>query len=813
MNSEKQRGSIERIEGKGLRLKLSVFKKLKAFQSGGQYWEHQSQNSIREYMGDFLPLMQVEEDGESVLCQMFASSKEVSSLSRQAKGIPAAQRKKLEESIKRLKERASAPDVDSNVKKIIEVFKLPDPRKDPELYRLYGSRWNPKLMVVWGCEKEEGTSLPPEEVSRRVVKESVGGTFIRKLPIFLFIFILLGALAWFFSNSDFSKQDKVADGKPEAGIADSLDTDNDGMPDAEDAFPSDATETADVDGDGVGDKSDAFPNDATETADTDGDGTGDNADTDDDNDGTADAEDAFPSDATETADVDGDGVGDNSDAFPNDSAETADTDGDGTGDNADTDDDNDGTADTNDAFPSDSTETADVDGDGVGDNSDAFPSDSTETADTDGDGTGNNADTDDDNDGTPDEGDAFPLDKKETAAGSGQVVAKESDTLTVEDGPSTEEEIQERREDIKQALEEGEAIKPNKPARIANGDETNLAKLIMPAVVTIVVSENDGEYAGQGTGFLITEDGILVTNHHVVEKIEAAKAVLSDGRVISIKAIIASDSARDLALLRLPEGQYPFLRLADREEAKVGDSIAVMGSPQGLRNTYSTGIISAKRPGGPGGVDRLQISAPVSPGSSGSPVVDAEAKVVGIVQGGVTSKNAQALNIAIDVGELHSMLEEVSKSKKKVKTSIATSGERKAWNEKSPGKIPDDVLVPRKPKGKEVIWGPSPVPKIPSPAPMPPDPRLQLDEIDRVILADGRIKVRLKVKIKGENGGLDQVQQIECSLNNKRLAMEGDIVTFTTPAGDHSLRITWVGQSGKNHTANTTVSIGAIRVR
>ncbi|MDC0290778.1 trypsin-like peptidase domain-containing protein [Akkermansiaceae bacterium] len=756
MNSEKQRGSIERIEGKGLRLKLSVFKKLKAFQSGGQYWEHQSQNSIREYMGDFLPLMQVEEDGESVLCQMFASSKEVSSLSRQAKGIPAAQRKKLEESIKRLKERASAPDVDSNVKKIIEVFKLPDPRKDPELYRLYGSRWNPKLMVVWGCEKEEGTSLPPEEVSRRVVKESVGGTFIRKLPIFLFIFILLGALAWFFSNSDFSKQDKVADGKPEAGIADSLDTDNDGMPDAEDAFPSDATETADVDGDGVGDKSDAFPNDATETADTDGDGTGDNADTDDDNDGTADAEDAFPSD---------------------------------------------------------STETADVDGDGVGDNSDAFPSDSTETADTDGDGTGNNADTDDDNDGTPDEGDAFPLDKKETAAGSGQVVAKESDTLTVEDGPSTEEEIQERREDIKQALEEGEAIKPNKPARIANGDETNLAKLIMPAVVTIVVSENDGEYAGQGTGFLITEDGILVTNHHVVEKIEAAKAVLSDGRVISIKAIIASDSARDLALLRLPEGQYPFLRLADREEAKVGDSIAVMGSPQGLRNTYSTGIISAKRPGGPGGVDRLQISAPVSPGSSGSPVVDAEAKVVGIVQGGVTSKNAQALNIAIDVGELHSMLEEVSKSKKKVKTSIATSGERKAWNEKSPGKIPDDVLVPRKPKGKEVIWGPSPVPKIPSPAPMPPDPRLQLDEIDRVILADGRIKVRLKVKIKGENGGLDQVQQIECSLNNKRLAMEGDIVTFTTPAGDHSLRITWVGQSGKNHTANTTVSIGAIRVR
>ena len=334
----------------------------------------------------------------------------------------------------------------------------------------------------------------------------------------------------------------------------------------------------------------------------------------------------------------------------------------------------------------------------------------------------------------------------------------------------------------------------------------------MPAVVTIVVRENDGEYVGQGTGFFITEDGILVTNHHVVEKIKAAKAILSDGRVISIEAIIASDPARDLALLRLPEGQYPFLRLADRGVAKVGDSIAVMGSPQGLRNTYSTGIISAERSGGPGGVDRLQISAPVSPGSSGSPVVNEEAKVVGVVQGGITGKNAQALNLAIDVGELHEMLEEASKEKETIKVSLVASASRKATNEMDPKSVPDEVVKPKKPAGgKGVVWRPAPA--VPAPAPLPPDPRLQLDEIDRVILADGKIKVRLKVKIKGENGGLDQVQQIECSLNNKRLAMEGDIVTFTTPAGDHSLRITWVGQSGKKHAANTTFSIGAIRLR
>ena len=122
----------------------------------------------------------------------------------------------------------------------------------------------------------------------------------------------------------------------------------------------------DSDGDGVPDRDDAFPNNPSETLDTDGDGVGDNAD-------------AFPRDPTETRDSDGDGVGDNADAFPNDASETMDSDGDGVGDNAD-------------AFPNDATETMDSDGDGVGDNADAFPNDASETTDTDDDGVGDNAD-------------------------------------------------------------------------------------------------------------------------------------------------------------------------------------------------------------------------------------------------------------------------------------------------------------------------------------------------------------------------------------------------------------------------------------
>ncbi|WP_369433874.1 hypothetical protein [Psychromonas sp. MME1] len=221
-----------------------------------------------------------------------------------------------------------------------------------------------------------------------------------------------------------------------------LDSDKDGMGNNSDAFPNDATETVDTDKDGVGDNSDAFPNDATETVDTDKDGMGDNSDAfpndatetvDSDQDGVGDNSDAFPNDATETVDTDKDGMGDNSDAFPNDATETVDSDQDGVGDNSDAfpnnatesaDTDKDGMGDNSDAFPNDASETVDSDQDGVGDNSDAFPNNATESADTDKDGIGDNSDAfpndasetvDSDQDGVGDNSDAFPNDATENA--------------------------------------------------------------------------------------------------------------------------------------------------------------------------------------------------------------------------------------------------------------------------------------------------------------------------------------------------------------------------------------------------------------
>ena len=241
---------------------------------------------------------------------------------------------------------------------------------------------------------------------------------------------------------------------PSRWMLHSLDSDGDGVGDADDAFPNDPTETVDSDGDGVGDNADPFPNDPSETADSDNDGVGDNADVfpndpsetvDSDGDGVGDNADVFPNDPTETADSDGDGVGDVADALPNDPSETSDTDGDGVGDNADVfpedpaesaDTDSDGVGDNADAFPNDPGETLDSDGDGVGNNADAFPNDAGETTDSDGDGVGDNSDpfpndpsesADSDGDGVGDNADAFPNDSTEDTDADGDGIGANTD--------------------------------------------------------------------------------------------------------------------------------------------------------------------------------------------------------------------------------------------------------------------------------------------------------------------------------------------------------------------------------------------------
>ena len=172
-----------------------------------------------------------------------------------------------------------------------------------------------------------------------------------------------------------------------------------------------------------------------------------------------------------------------------------------------------------------------------------------------------------------------------------------------------------------------------------------LAKKARPAVLLLVISNAVGKEISSGTGFLVSSDGKLITNFHVIEKAASAVAKADNGGLFPVEGILASDPKNDLALLKLKAKDLPFLSLGDSETIEIGTRIAIIGSPLGLEGTLSEGIVSAVREMGE--IKKLQITAAISPGSSGSPVMNAKGDVVGIAS--ALLRGGQALNFAVPV--------------------------------------------------------------------------------------------------------------------------------------------------------------------
>lgn len=157
----------------------------------------------------------------------------------------------------------------------------------------------------------------------------------------------------------------------------------------------------------------------------------------------------------------------------------------------------------------------------------------------------------------------------------------------------------------------------------------------------------------QGTGFVLSENGIIATNFHVIEGGKKVLVKSNTGGIHEVQKILAVDKDRDIALLQADAKNLQSLELAEQSTVVPGSKIVVIGNPVGLESTVSEGIISAKRVlAGYGEV--LQITAPISPGSSGSPVFTREGKVVGIA----TFKriDGESLNFAIPSNHIASML-------------------------------------------------------------------------------------------------------------------------------------------------------------
>ena len=169
-----------------------------------------------------------------------------------------------------------------------------------------------------------------------------------------------------------------------------------------------------------------------------------------------------------------------------------------------------------------------------------------------------------------------------------------------------------------------------------------IAAKTRPAVV-LITALAAGEEIGQGSGFVTDAQGTVVTNFHVVEGADAVTVQFAGGETYDDVLFVSADRRRDVAVLKVRGSNLPFIDFGDDRTLAVGDRVYVMGNPLGLEGTFSDGLLSARRVDE--GVAYLQITAPISSGSSGGPVLNARGEVVGIATAAMRS--GQNLNLAV----------------------------------------------------------------------------------------------------------------------------------------------------------------------
>lgn len=165
-----------------------------------------------------------------------------------------------------------------------------------------------------------------------------------------------------------------------------------------------------------------------------------------------------------------------------------------------------------------------------------------------------------------------------------------------------------------------------------------IAQRVLPSVVSIATETASG--SATGSGFVIESTGYILTNNHVVDGAAGDNPItvtLNSGRSMPA-TVVGTDTAYDLAVLKVSATNLPALQFGDSDKIQVGDSVIAVGSPLGLSGTVTSGIISAKNravsAGGSSGessfINALQTDAAINPGNSGGPLVDATGAVIGV---------------------------------------------------------------------------------------------------------------------------------------------------------------------------------------
>jgi tetratricopeptide (TPR) repeat protein len=164
------------------------------------------------------------------------------------------------------------------------------------------------------------------------------------------------------------------------------------------------------------------------------------------------------------------------------------------------------------------------------------------------------------------------------------------------------------------------------------------------AVLMVLVFGSEGTLLSYGSGVVVSENGLVYTNYHVVKNAKHIQLRNSDIIYDSVK-IAGFDPFADAAVLKLPDGSYPYIEISNQRNFSIGSTIYTLGNPRGYKKTISHGLISALR------TDEypplIQISAPISSGSSGGAMLDDKGSLIGITS--LTNTMAQNVNFAIPI--------------------------------------------------------------------------------------------------------------------------------------------------------------------
>lgn len=175
-------------------------------------------------------------------------------------------------------------------------------------------------------------------------------------------------------------------------------------------------------------------------------------------------------------------------------------------------------------------------------------------------------------------------------------------------------------------------------------NKKNKFEILSESVLMLKIYDIYNELIATGSGFVAINDDVLITNYHVIEGAAKIEAVDENDVVYSVKSVIAVDEEKDLAILRFTGNtKIKPLKLADSSKVTKGTKVIAIGSPLGLKNTVSTGIVSSIR--GYEMDNIIQITAPISSGSSGGALFTENKKVIGVTFAGM--ENGENLNLAI----------------------------------------------------------------------------------------------------------------------------------------------------------------------